>query len=83
MTTQTVPGAVGRSSLGIAAVPGGELNDPGRANQLEIGCFQPGKRLGVAQAGDRHQHAVSQVRQAGLDDLADGCLLYTSPSPRD
>jgi hypothetical protein len=67
---QTVPGAISRSSLGIAAVPRGELSGPGHAHQLETGCVQPDKRLGVVQPGNRHQHAVSQVRQAGLDDLA-------------
>ncbi len=49
---QIVPGAVGRSLLGIAAVPCGELRDPGRAQQREIGCAQPAKGLGVDEAGD-------------------------------
>jgi hypothetical protein len=49
---RTVPGAVSRSSPGTAAVPCGELSDPGHAHQLETGCVQPGKSLGVVQAGD-------------------------------
>jgi len=65
---------------GVGAATAEKLNDSGFTDMLSIAVASPGELVEAAGIGDAVARKIIKVARNKLDM---GCLLYTSPSPRD